>query len=385
MMEGLQRGSAAIVGIAESDLGAVSKEMTPIDLMAQGIQRALADCGLHLRDVDGLLCATTQSRTSGLELTEYLGISPAFIDTTILGGSSFMFHVAHAQAALQLGLCKVAVIAYGSTQRTVGRRQASVREYNPYETPFRPFLPATAYALAASRHMHQYGTTREQLAAVAVAAREWALLNPSAWEKKPLTIDEVLSARMVSYPFTVRDCCLVTDGGGAVIMTTAERARALKKPPVYVLGCGQAITHANISSMPDLTETGALQSGRAAYRMARLSPGDIDVVELYDAFTINTILFLEDLGFCPKGEGGTFVSDGHIAPGGGLPVNTNGGGLSYCHPGMYGLFLLIEAVRQLRREAGARQIADCETAIAHGNGGVLSSQSTVILGTQATI
>jgi acetyl-CoA acetyltransferase len=384
-MEGLRRGSAAIVGVAESDLGAVAKEMSPIDLMAQGIQRALADCGLHLRDVDGLICATTQSRTSGLALSEYLGISPAFIDTTILGGSSFMFHVAHAQAALQLGLCKVAVITYGSTQRTVGRRHASVREYNPYETPFRPFLPATAYALAASRHMHQYGTTREQLAAVAVAAREWALLNPAAWEKKPLTIDEVLSARMVSYPLTVRDCCLITDGGGAVIMTTAERARSLKQPPVYVLGCGQAITHANISSMPDLTVTGALQSGRAAYEMARLAPGDIDVVELYDAFTINTILFLEDLGFCPKGEGGRFVCDGRIAPGGGLPVNTNGGGLSYCHPGMYGLFLLIEAARQLRRECGPRQIADCETAIAHGNGGVLSSQSTVILGTDATI
>ncbi|MGA7264534.1 MAG: acetyl-CoA acetyltransferase, partial [Stellaceae bacterium] len=297
-MDRLQRGSAAIVGVAESDLGAVAKEMSPIDLMAQGIQRALADCGLNLRDVDGLLCATAQSRTSGLALSEYLGISPAFIDTTILGGSSFMFHVAHAQAALQLGLCKIAVIAYGSTQRTVGRRQASVREYNPYETPFRPFLPATAYALAASRHMHQYGTTREQLAAVAVAAREWALLNPAAWEKKPLTIDEVLSARMVSYPFTVRDCCLITDGGGAAVMTTAERARSLKKPPVYVLGCGQAITHANISSMPDLTVTGAVTSGRAAYQTARLGPGDIDVVELYDAFTINTILFLEDLGFC---------------------------------------------------------------------------------------
>jgi acetyl-CoA acetyltransferase len=384
-MEGLRRGSAAIVGVAESDLGAVAKEMSPIDLMAQGTQRALADCGLYLRDVDGLICATTQSRTSGLALSEYLGISPAYIDTTILGGSSFMFHVAHAQAALRLGLCKVAVITYGSTQRTVGRRHASVREYNPYETPFRPFLPATAYALAASRHMHQYGTTREQLAAVAVAAREWALLNPAAWEKKPLTIDEVLSARMVSYPLTVRDCCLITDGGGAVIMTTAERARSLKQPPVYVLGCGQAITHANISSMPDLTVTGALQSGRAAYEMARLAPGDIDVVELYDAFTINTILFLEDLGFCPKGEGGRFVCDGRIAPGGGLPVNTNGGGLSYCHPGMYGLFLLIEAARQLRRECGPRQIADCETAIAHGNGGVLSSQSTVILGTDATI
>jgi acetyl-CoA acetyltransferase len=384
-MNGLQRGSAAIVGVAESDLGAVAKDMSAIDLMAQGIHRALGDCGLGLREVDGLLCATAQSRTSGLALAEYLGISPAFVDTTILGGSSFMFHVAHAQAALQLGVCKVAVITYGSTQRTVGRRQASVREYNPCETPFRPFLPSTAYALAASRHMHQYGTTREQLAAVAVAAREWALLNPAAWEKKPLTIAEVLSARMVSYPFTVRDCCLITDGGGAVIMTTAEPARSLKKPPVYVLGCGQAITHANISSMPDLTMTGASQSGRAAYEMARLGPKDIDVVELYDAFTVNTILFLEDLGFCPKGEGGPFVADRRIAPGGGLPVNTNGGGLSYCHPGMYGLFLLIEATRQLGGECGARQVADCETAIAHGNGGVLSSQSTVILGTHATV
>jgi acetyl-CoA acetyltransferase len=384
-MDGLQRGSAAIVGAAESDLGAVARDMSPIDLMAQGIHRALADCGLQLRDIDGLLCATAQSRTSGLNLAEYLGISPAFIDTTILGGSSFMFHVAHAQAALQLGLCKVAVIAYGSTQRTIGRRHASVREYNPYETPFRPFLPSTAYALAASRHMHEYGTTREQLAAVAVAAREWAVLNPAAWEKEPLTIDQVLSARMISYPFTVRDCCLVTDGGGAVIIMTADRACSLKKPPIYVLGCGQAITHANISSMPDLTVTGAVQSGRGAYEMARLGPANIDIVELYDAFTINTILFLEDLGFCPKGEGGRFVEGGRVAPQGGLPVNTNGGGLSYCHPGMYGLFLLIEATRQLRRECGARQVEGCETAIAHGNGGVLSSQSTVILGTQATL
>jgi acetyl-CoA acetyltransferase len=233
--------------------------------------------------------------------------------------------------------------------------------------------------------MHQYGTTREQLAAVAVAAREWALLNPVAWEKKPLTIQEVLNARMVSYPFTVRDICLVTDGGGAIVITSAERARAFKKPPVYVLGCGQSITHNAISSMPDLTVTGAVASGKEAYAMAKLGPADVDAVELYDAFTLNTMLFLEDLGFCKKGEGGAFVSDGRIGPKGSLPVNTNGGGLSYCHPGMYGLFILIEAVRQLRGECGARQVKDCEVAIAHGNGGVLSSQSTVILGSQATM
>src|SRR3981081_3598237 len=385
MMEGLKRGSAAIVGVAESDLGQVADGLSVFDLMAQGVGRALDDCGLKLKDVDGLFSATTQSRLSVLGLAEYLGIDPPFLGSTIVGGSSFEYHVAHAMGAIALGLCNVALIAYGSTHRRVGRKQASVRELNPYETPFKPFLPSTAYALAASRHMHQFGTTREQLAEVAVAARQWALLNPAAWEKKPLTVDEVLNARMVSYPFTVRDICLVTDGGGAIILTNPERARSLKKSPVYVLGCGQAITHANISSMPDLTVTGAAASGREAYAMAGLAAKDIDVVEVYDAFTINTILFLEDLGFCPKGEGGRFVAGGRIAPGGELPVNTNGGGLSYCHPGMYGLFLLIEAVRQLRGECGVRQVKDAETAIAHGNGGVLSSQSTVILGTSATV
>src|SRR5258708_30874171 len=202
-MTGLRRGGAAIVGAAESDLGHVADGLNSIDLMAQGIARAAEDAGLRLRDIDGLLCASTQSRTSGRSLSEYLGISPRYIDTTILGGSSFMFHVAHAVAALQLGLCEVAAIAYGSTQRSVGRQQASVREVNPYETPYRPFLPSTAYALAASRHMHQFGTTREQMAAVAVAARQWALKNPVPWEKKPLTVDEVLGARSVTYPFPV--------------------------------------------------------------------------------------------------------------------------------------------------------------------------------------
>jgi acetyl-CoA acetyltransferase len=382
---GLRRGGAAIVGAAESDLGQVGPGFNVIDLMAQGITRALDDCGLGLKDVDGLICASTQSRTSPLNLAEYLGLSPSFIDGTIIGGSSFMFHIQHAMAALQLGLCNVAVIAYGSTQRSIGRQNASVREINPYETPYRPFLPSSAYALAASRHMQEFGTSREQMAEVAVAAREWALMNPAAWEKKPLTVDEVLAARMVSYPFTVRDICLVTDGGGAIVLVSPERAKSLKKKPVYVLGQGQHITHANISSMPDLTITGALESGRQAYAMAGLKAQEIDVVELYDAFTLNTILFLEDLGFCKKGEGGGFVTGGRIAPGGSLPVNTNGGGLSYCHPGMYGLFLLIEAVRQLRGECGERQIAGAETAIAHGNGGVLSSQSTVILGTEATL
>jgi acetyl-CoA acetyltransferase len=194
-----------------------------------------------------------------------------------------------------------------------------------------------------------------------------------AFDQRPLDIAGVLGAKMVSYPFTVRDCCLVTDGGGAIVLTSAARAKALKKPPVYVLGTGTSITHASISNMPDLTRTGAIASGARAYQAAGLGPKDMDMAELYDAFTINTILFLEDLGFCKKGEGGA------------LAVNTNGGGLSYCHPGMYGLYLLIEAVRQIRGECGARQVQKHDTAIVHGNGGVLSAQSTVILGGAATV
>jgi acetyl-CoA acetyltransferase len=380
-----KRGSVAIVGVAESDLGQVADGLTPIDLMAQGIARALDDAGLELADVDGLFSATTQARTSALQLSEYLGIDPPFIGSTIVGGSSFEYHVAQAQAAIEAGLCNVAVIAYGSTQRSVGRKQASVREVNPYETPFRPFLPSSAYAMAARRHMHEFGTTREQMAAVAVAAREWAQLNPAAWDRKPLTIEGVLSARPISEPFTVRDCCLSTDGGGAIVVTSAERAKSLRKKPVFVLGTGQSITHASISSMPDLVHTGAKRAGEIAYGMAKLGPKDVDVLALYDAFTINTILFLEDLGFCPKGEGGRFVEGGRIGPKGSLAVNTNGGGLSYCHPGMYGLFLLIEATRQLRGECGDRQVKRAEVALAHGNGGVLSSQATVILGTGATL
>jgi len=380
MSANLRRGSAAIVGVAESDLGEVAAGMSVIDLMAQGVHGALADCGLTLADVDGVFAAAGQSRMPSTALCEYLGLKPRYHDSTMMGGSSFMTHVAHAQAAIAAGLCEVAVIAYGSTQRSAGRKNVAPRDYNPYETPYRPLTPASAYALAASRHMHQYGTTREQLAQIAVAARQWALLNPAAWEKEPLSVAQVLNARMVSHPLTVRDCCLVTDGGGALVLTSAERAKTLRKRPAYVLGVGETISHQNISSMPDLTVTGAATSGAQAYTMAGLKPQDIDVVQVYDAFTITTLLFLEDLGFCPKGEGGRFVSEGAIAPGGKLAVNTNGGGLSYCHPGMFGLFVLMEAVRQVRGECGARQVQGCETAIAHGNGGVLSSQSTVILG-----
>ena len=233
--------------------------------------------------------------------------------------------------------------------------------------------------------MHQYGTTKRQLAEVAVAARRWAQLNPEAVARDELSLDSVVNARMVSDPLGTRDCCLVTDGAAAVVMTRAERAADHAQVPVYLLGAAAAVTHADITSMPDLTVTGAAQSGPRAYAQAGVKPADIDVVQVYDAFTINTILFLEDLGFCAKGEGGAFVEGGHIAPGGGLPVNTSGGGLSYCHPGMFGLFTIVESVRQLRGAAGARQVPAAQLALAHGNGGVLSSQATAIFGTAATL
>ena len=384
-MSGLQRGSVAVVGAAESDLGQVAPHTSPLDMMAQATLRALDDCGLKLSDIDGIFSATSQVRLSSLALAEYFRLKPNYFDGTIIGGSSFMSHVAHAQGAIQAGLCEVALITYGSTQRSVSRAAASPREYNYYETPYKPVLPASAYALAAARHMHEFGTTREQLAEVAVAARKWALMNPVAWEKEPLTVEQVLKSRMVSYPLTVRDCCLVTDGGGAIILTSAARAKTLRKKPVYVLGVGEAIGHFTISNMPNLTLTAAAESGPKAFGMAGLKPTDVDMLSLYDAFTITPILFLEDLGFCPKGEGGRFVSGGSIAPGGKLAVNTSGGGLSYCHPGMYGLLVMIEAIRQVRGECGQRQVRDCEISLAHGNGGVLSSQCTVLFGSDATL
>jgi acetyl-CoA acetyltransferase len=379
------RGNVAIVGTAESDLGQVAPDMTPFDLMAQGTMRALDNCGLKLKDVDGYFCATAQSRMVAMAMCEYLGIQPKIFDSTQIGGSSFMAHVAHVQAAVAAGVCEVAVVAYGSTQRTVSRAASSSRDPIPHEDPYRPFMPSSAYAMAAARHMHQYGTTREQLAAVAVAARDWAKLNPVAFRREDLTIEEVLSAPMISYPFTVRDICLVTDGGGAIVLTTPERAKDLKLKPAYVLGTGEYISHNTITCMPDLTVSGAAYSGPIAYKKAGVGAKDIDVFELYDAFTINTLLFLEDLGVVKKGEGGAFVASGAIAPGGKVPVNTNGGGLSYCHPGMYGLFLLIEAARQIQGVCGDRQQKNVDLALAHGNGGVLSSQCTVILGSEETL
>jgi len=381
------RGTAAIVGVAESNLGVVGAGVDTLDLIGQATVRALADAGLQKSDIDGLFCHSAFFNLPTVTAGEYLGIKPRYTDSTATGGSSFVGHLRHAAAAIEAGLCEVALIVYASTQRSSsgGLMTSGGSLFKSYETPFKPTMPVSAYALTTSRHMYEFGTTREQLAEVAVSARQWAQLNPVAFKHDDLTIDDVLSARMVSDPLTTLDCCLVTDGGGAVIVTSAARARTLKKPPVYILGVGDAHWQMNISQAEDLTRTAAIDSSARAYEASGMSPADIDVIELYDAFTINTVLFLEDLGFCAKGEGGAFVEGGRIAPGGALPVNTNGGGLSYGHPGMYGIFVVIEAVRQIRGEAGARQIENAHVALAHGNGGMLSSQVTAVLGDESTL
>ena len=335
----------------------------------------------------GCLPPTCRTSSRPLNVAEYLGIRPKVSDGTQIGGSSPVVHLMWAALALDAGLCNVALICYGSNQRSAAGRLLSPSTGEPliYETPYGPRYPISSYALAASRHIYQYGTTREQLAEVAVAARQWAQKNPVAFMRDPLTVDDVLASRMVCDPLTVRDCCLVTDGAGAVVLTRTDRAMDCPEPPIALLGIGQAHWHRQISQMPDLTVTAASESGPRAFAMAGVNPADIDVAELYDAFTINTILFLEDLGFCSKGEAGPFVASGAIAPGGDLPVNTNGGGLSCVHPGMYGIFTVIEAIQQLRGEAGERQVADAALAVSHGNGGHLSSQATAIWGTAATL
>jgi acetyl-CoA acetyltransferase len=379
------RGSAAIVGAALAGIGEAPGRSSE-EIAVEASVKALAEAGLRTRDVDAVFGSLpgNSNPLSGLLIAEMLGLQPKITENNRTGGSTFLSYTLMAAMALREGLCETALIFYGSNQRTsAGKLISSVKPFL-YEAPYAPIFPATSYALAASRHMHEYGTTREQLADVAVAARAWANLNPDAFMRGPLSIADVLGSRMVSSPLTVRDCCLVTDGGAALVMTSAARARDLPKKPVYLLGAAAATTHMNIVAMPNLTETGAVDSGRRAYAMAGVRPDDIDVVELYDAFTINTILFLEDLGFCRKGEGGAFVAGGAIAPGGRLPVNTNGGGLSCVHPGMYGMFTLVEAVQQLRGEAGQRQVKNAQLALCHGNGGVLSSQITNILGTEAT-
>jgi len=384
------RGSVAIVGVGQSGMGDATG-FSAIEILADASRKAVIDAGMKMADIDGLATCSSAASMWSLPVAEYLGLRPQFIHSTMIGGSSFIAHIMPAMQALVSGQCNAVLVCYGSTQKTgTFSRSEMVKAFQlidpqPYENLYSPLQPVTSYALAAARHMHEFGTSRKQFAEVAVAARKWAQLNPEAYSRDELSIDDVLNSRMVSSPLTIRDCCLVTDGAGAFVMTRSAFARELPKPPIYVLGNATAVWNRQISSMHSLTMTAASESGRKAFEMAGLTPADVDIVCLYDAFTINTILFLEDLGFCSKGEGGDFVDYGGIAPGGHLPVNTNGGGLSCVHPGMYGIFLVIEAARQLRGECGDRQIKGAQIALAHGNGGTLSSQSTVLLGTESVL
>ncbi len=376
------RGKAACVGIATHG-HPEAPGWNSTELMGAAVLKALDDAGLKLSDVDGLWAATAVHSMAAMSLAEYLGIQPKFSSGSNIGGSSFLAHALDAALALEAGLCDVAVIAYGSNQRTAGGFR-SVSEPMPYEAQYEPRNPITAYALAANRYMHEFGATREDLAEVAVAARAWAALNPEAMMREPITVADVLAARPISDPLGKLDICLVTDGAAAAVMVRADRAKDFARP-VYLLGAAMAHDHRMISQMPSLTTTCAADSGWRAYGMAGYGPKDMKTVQLYDAFTINTILFLEDLGFCAKGEGKDFVGGGRIAPGGALPVNTNGGGLSCVHPGMYGLFVMAEAIRQARGDAPGRQIEGADLCLAHGNGGVLSSQVTTIWGTEQTL
>ena len=384
MRDAFPRGQTAIVAAATYGIGE-SPGMGSMDLAVAASLKALASVGLTPGDVDGLFVGTPDDFLSGLTLAQYLGISPRITDNNRTGGSASLTHAVWAALALTTGQCDVALLAYGSNQRTAAGALVSAMRPPMLEAPFGLARPVGAYALAASRYRHMYGLAREQLGAVAIAARQWAAQNPEAFLREPLDMQAYLASRMVSDPLGVRDCCLVTDGAAAVVMVRAERARDMVKRPAYLLGGAAATQHRDITSMPDLTCTAAVVSGQRAFAQAGLAPKDVDVAQLYDAFTINTILFLEDLGFCAKGEGASFVEGGRIAPGGALPVNTNGGGLSCVHPGMYGLFTMVEASQQLMGCAVGQQLPDVDVALAHGNGGELSSQATLLFGNEATL
>ena len=371
-----------IVGVAETGLGKVL-DQTENSMVALAANEALAEAGMKLADVDGLF-VNYMGEEGSVQVGEYLGLQPRYADSSDMGGGSFEAFVHHAMLAVEAGHCEVALIAYASRQRSRRNRSMAVAVDDSiagqFEAPFGLPLAIGHYALIASRHMHEFGTTPEQLAEVAVTAREWARMNPKAWSRDPLTVDDVLASPPISEPFHKLDCCLRTDGGGAIVVTGASRAKDAAKRPIRVLGAAESHTHWHISQMRDLTTTCARESGREAFERAGITPADVDVFEPYDNFTSSVILELEDLGFCPKGEGGAFVADGHLRPGGSLPSMTMGGGLSYCHPGALGILLLVEAVRQLRGEAGERQVPGAEIGVAHGIGGISNSVgATVVL------
>lgn len=372
-----------IVGAAESPLGKVV-DQSELSMVALAAQEALAEGGLRFKDVDAVF-TNYMGEEGSVQLGEYLGIQPRFAESSDQGGASFEFFVHHAMLAIAAGRCDVALIGYASRQRSRRNRKAALSQLDgslasQFESPYGIHFPLGHYALSAARYMHQYGAGPEHLAHVALAARTWATMNPKAWSRQPTSLDELLASPLIADPLRKSDCCLVTDGGGAIVLSRADRARDAAKKPVRILGAGESHVQWHVSQCPDLTVTPGKISGREAFGMAGVTPADVDIFEPYDNFTHAVLLYLEDLGFCDKGEAADFVSEGRLLPGGSLPSMTSGGGLSYCHPGALGILLLIEAVRQLRGEAGDRQVADAGIAVAHGTGGLaFSTASTVVL------
>ena len=371
---------AAIVGVDESDeIGRIAHKSS-LQHHGEASYNALADAGLTMKDVDAIYCAGT----SPLIVAEYLGITPKHTDGTSVGGSSFVIHVGHALEAISAGLIDVALITHGEAGRSQ-RSRTGVDMGAPgsqYEVAYDIASPPQSYSLACTRYMHQYGEerTRQAMAEIAVSTRKWAQLNPKAYfNDTPMSFEEYHDSRWVCWPFHLPDCCLVTDGGGACVVVSAAVARNCAKKPVWVLGAAEGHDNGMISQMPDLTRTIAYQTGPRALQMAGVTHKDIDLAMLYDSFTYTVLVTIESLGFCGPGEGPDFVANQRTAPGGDWPMNTNGGGLSYCHTGMYGMFLLLEATRQLRGECGERQVADCKLSIVNGTGGSLSSCGTLIL------
>jgi acetyl-CoA acetyltransferase len=374
----------AIAGVGLSDTGRVD-DLTPYALHAQASRRALAASGLKPADIDGF-CSAGMGAMQPLDVAEYMGLRPRWLDSTSTGGATWEIMAAHAADAIAQGHADVVLLAYGSTARADIKRKLrganldwGSRGPHQYEVPFGHTL-ISKYAMAARRHMHEYGTTLEQLAEVAVSMRANAALNPDAFYRDPITVADVLGGEMIADPFTKLHCCIRSDGGAAVVMIAEERVRDLPLAPVWVLGSGEFGSHVTMNQWDDFTVSPAARSGPLAFGRAGVKPSDIDVCAIYDAFTYMLLVSLEDLGFCAKGEAGAFVQEGRLRVGGSLPTNPDGGGLSACHPGMRGLFLLVEAARQLRGECGERQVNDAKLACVSGTGGWFCSSGTMILG-----
>ncbi len=376
----------AIAGIALSEVGKVDNA-TPYALMAQASRRALADAGLRPEHIDGF-ASTGLGTMAPVDVAEYMGLSPRWVDSTAVGGSSWEVMAAHAADAISAGHADVILLTYGSTARSdlkKGLRTANLdwgaRGPMQWEAPYGHTL-ISKYAMAARRHMHEYGTTIEQLAEIAVSARHNAANNPEAFAREPITIADVLDGPMIADPFTKLQCCIRSDGAAAVILVAEDRVADLAHKPVWILGTGEATSHISMGQWADFTTGPAAPAGAMAFARAGVTPADVDVCELYDAFTYMLLITLEDLGFCGKGEAGPFVESGALRLGGALPTNTDGGGLSACHPGQRGLFLIVEAARQLRGQAGERQVPEARIACVSGTGGWFCSNGTMLLGVE---